>query len=291
MNSTPETGEALASGPQNLRRLVEVLAAEHRLNEREIDLLASILALADQIPHLSSRNLAERIGSSSSSVLRLVRRLGYEGYRPFQYRIQERLEALQAARPERKESAPEKLALQTAAYEQGLVGLLLQELDTEILARALEAIRKADTLFLIADDANGSLAQLAAHLYVHAGLPAFALSETDMQMNLVSLARPGQVFVLLSKYGRNERFVRMARQLAEKNIPLLYIGPAVRTPIHFWTDLVLATPYPGQIDQGDELDYYVAARFYLDLLARFLFGLHEEEAILQRELVTAIFRP
>ena len=61
-----------------LEKLLERLKNDKSLNDNENYIIEYIIEHIDEIPHISSRELGRRTYTSSTSVIRLIKKLGFE---------------------------------------------------------------------------------------------------------------------------------------------------------------------------------------------------------------------
>lgn len=140
----------------------------------------------------------------------------------------------------------------------------------------------------IADDTNAALAQYGMHLYCGAGKCGQVFSDTDLQMNASLMIPDDHVVVVMSKYGLKERWQSVLEHFQKRHVPVLLIAGG-RKPEAWPADFVICTPFCQRHDLADEMDYYVAAKYVIDLLFWALFEDHKEEARFTQSLREAIF--
>ena len=67
--------------------ILEDIAKRVNLNGNEKQILQYITEYIDDVPYLSSRELARRTYTSSTAVLRMVKKLGFSNYNDFKLNI------------------------------------------------------------------------------------------------------------------------------------------------------------------------------------------------------------
>lgn len=78
--------------------LIKYLSVVHedKLTETDHEILINLEAKLPQVPNLTISNLAEKVFTSSTSLHRLVKKLGFEGYTEFKYAVENYLDESQA---------------------------------------------------------------------------------------------------------------------------------------------------------------------------------------------------
>ena len=68
-------------------KIVEELSKKIKLTETEKEILEYMVENLDVLPKLSSRKLAEKTYTSPTTIVRFVKKLGYQNYNDFKYNI------------------------------------------------------------------------------------------------------------------------------------------------------------------------------------------------------------
>lgn len=66
---------------------IEELSKKIKLTETEKEILEYMVENLDVLPKLSSRKLAEKTYTSPTTIVRFVKKLGYQNYNDFKYNI------------------------------------------------------------------------------------------------------------------------------------------------------------------------------------------------------------
>ncbi len=68
-------------------KIIEELSKKIKLTETEKEILEYMVENLDVLPKLSSRKLAEKTYTSPTTIVRFVKKLGYQNYNDFKYNI------------------------------------------------------------------------------------------------------------------------------------------------------------------------------------------------------------
>lgn len=173
-----------------------------------------LLAHPEAIHNLSIVNFAERAGCSEATIVRLSKRMGYEGYpelkaefRPsedggdiFEYR---------GLRPDDGPAAVMKKILDASAQAISDTGSVI---DATAYEGALKALCRARTIMFCGVGNAAVVAQEAYLQWVRIGFPATYAVDPDLQLVLASQLRPGDVLVAISHTGQTRTLLSVVRE-------------------------------------------------------------------------------
>ena len=199
-----------------------------------------ILRHMEQAAGLSIDRLAEAADVSQPTVLRMLRSLGFSGYKDFKYRLvsemaQSEAESQGAAEPMfgytlRKQDTLEEIPSYMTATAAGMMEETLKNLSVRIYRKAVESIRKARLIDIYSVENSGVTAQdlLAKLLYL--GLPCRAGSLTGED-----------VAVGISYSGASKDTVDAVRTAKRSGATTIVITNFRDSPISRYADILICT--------------------------------------------------
>ena len=193
---------------------VRLQAVYNELRKAERRAADFLLAHPQKVHDLSIVTFAERAGCSEATVVRLSKRMGYEGYpqlkaelRPsedgadmFEYR---------GLRPDDRPAVVMGKILEAAARA---ISDTASVIDASAYEGALKALCRARTIMFCGVGNAAVVAQEAYLQWARIGFPATFAVDPDFQLVLASQLRPGDVLVAISHSGQTRTLLNVVRE-------------------------------------------------------------------------------
>jgi DNA-binding MurR/RpiR family transcriptional regulator len=170
-----------------------------------------------EVIHLSITELAERSGVSETTVIRLCRHLGYEGYQDFKIRTAQRMVPALTSIHEDLEADDTCLSVARKVFNANIkaIGDTLNALDDESFSEAVEALAGATRIVFIGEGGSNIVARDAEHKFIRLGIPVYATDDNYMKLATATLMQAGEVMVGVSHTGSTKNTVE-CMSLAQK---------------------------------------------------------------------------
>lgn len=223
------------------RCLIKLKGIYHALKSAERKGADFILAAPGEVSELGVVEFAERAGCSEATVVRLARKLGYEGFpelkRDFADFEPSLLYGDIASRDE-----PEAVARKVFANSVQALQDTLESLDMEQYRRTVDALLQAERLAFFGLGNAAVVAREAYQKFLRIGVTCFTAEDPDLQLIVVSsqLAR-GDLLVAISHSGESRPILTTARHAQGRGITVLAITNFPRSTLARMADLVLLT--------------------------------------------------
>ena len=210
-----------------------------------------ILRHMEQAAGLSTDRLAEAADVSQPTVLRMLRSLGFSGYKDFKYRLvsemaQSEAESQGAAEPMfgytlRKQDTLEEIPSYMTATAAGMMEETLKNLSVRTYRKAVESIRKARLIDIYSVENSGVTAQdlLAKLLYL--GLPCRYFSDAYYQRISAGSLTGEDVAVGISYSGASKDTVDAVRTAKRSGATTIVITNFRDSPISRYADILICT--------------------------------------------------
>jgi RpiR family transcriptional regulator, carbohydrate utilization regulator len=197
---------------------------------------------------LSINDLADRVGVSVNSVVRLTRDLSFRGYRDFSQALTLDLgKALGSAYglPSSVADAAQEggdeaaVAVKTLALE--MVGLqdTIRHLDLPLIRRAVDALCTASALLFIGTGSGVPVCSLAAYRLTVLGLRATYSGDLNTILAEIHLLNPGDVVFAVAYHGATPHLVRALRHARSRGITTICVTAAPGSPVARAADITL----------------------------------------------------
>lgn len=246
------------------RRLLET--KDLSMSEQAIS--TYILENPNCILHASAKDLAQLCFTSSPTIIRFVRKLGFNGYPEFRYQYIEEYHSL----PQEKEeitlssSLNDVLRLLPLRYE--LVAKnSADRINTKEFAYIVSEFRKANSIDFYATGINMGIAQAACvrfsnlgyHAQVQLGINKHYILQLAPQIKEKTLS------FIISHTGSNETVLEVARYLKEQHMKLVHLGRS-NNELYEIADYHILWDNDRYDQRYDNLSYPLSLMFILDVL-------------------------
>lgn len=180
-----------------------------------------ILDNTEEIPHLSVKSLAQLSKTSDASVLRFVKTLGYSGYRSFIVSISAALGSMEEEEKEQYTDIQPGDDLSTIIENVSRINTksiddTLSVLDRDEVARAVEALRKAERIAFFGIGASGLVCMDAEQKFSRINKICHSYTEGHSQLVAAALLGKNDVAVFISNSGSTVEILD-ALALAKRN--------------------------------------------------------------------------
>lgn len=190
----------------------------------------------------SITELATQIGISEATLVRFVRKLGYQGYQKFRIALA-------------KESVAEntqifEIAVDGDAQEDDVIDRIFKhtiqalelsrkQLDKTAVIKTAELIVAARHVLLFGFGGSNINARDAYHKFLRTGLACMYTDEFHMQLMLASQTDAADIALLFSHSGRNYDIIALAEELKANQCPVAVITSYDNSPLAHCADILL----------------------------------------------------
>ncbi|MEY2422037.1 MAG: hypothetical protein QOI95_2104 [Acidimicrobiaceae bacterium] len=250
--------EAAPTAALRMHRL-ELPAAEARVAD-------AVLEDTSLVTRETVSDLALRAGSSTATVVRLCRRIGFDGFYRFKLALAEEAGMTkQFGHPEvgptdTSTSILESSMLADARDLADAVALV----DPNEFERATDAILNATDLLFAGVGTSAPLAQLGALWFLVVGIHASAVQDIQALDLSARMLRPGSTCVLVSHTGSSKETVAVAKSARAAGARTIAVSSFAGSPLAKACDVVLAT---GNRNDPRTLELFTTRVVHVALIA------------------------
>lgn len=202
-----------------------------------------IMEHPDQVVYLSVTELAERSGTSESTVVRMCQQAGYRGFQEIKIAIAQDLVA--PLKNIHEDIAEED---DTTTVIQKVFGANMQALentravlDVAELERATNALINARTVAIIGVGTSGPIVLDCQYKLMRIGLHCQAFVDPHIQLVLVAQMGPGDVMLGISHSGSSREIVETLTAARELGVTTICLTGYAKSPITKISDIRLHT--------------------------------------------------
>lgn len=251
--------------------LKAVIARLHNLlpslNESEQAVAREVLANPEQVVQESIQVLAQRVGVSTSSVLRFCQRLDLSGFSDFKLALARELGRADTRIPEDVSTADTPLDVLHKVFELNQQALrhTLQLLDKTALLRAVDALDAAGRIEVYSAGLGSPLATSFYYRLLTAGLPAISVSIDMMQVSAAQLDSQA-VALVISHKGRTKATLEAAQYAKDAGATVIALTSFLHSPLNDLADISLVTATTESALGKEALASHIAQLSILDTL-------------------------
>jgi DNA-binding MurR/RpiR family transcriptional regulator len=234
------------------------------LPDAEARVADAVLQSPDLVMTESVSDLAARAGSSPATVVRLCRRVGFEGFYRFKIALAEEVGMA------RQFGHPKVEAHDATTVLQGALLADARDLSDAVslvhpaaFDQAAEALLNATDVLFAGVGTSGPLAQLGALWFLVLGIHSMAIQDVQTQDLAARLLRPGSACVLISHTGASKETVAIANSARAAGATAIAITSFARSPLAHACDVVLST---GNINEPRTLELFTTRVVHVSLL-------------------------
>ena len=197
---------------------------------------------------LSIDDLADRVGVSVSSVVRLTRDLGFKGYRDFSQALTldlgKVLGSAYGLPPSVADTVEEggdeaAVAIKTLALEVAGLQDTIRHLDLPLVRRAVDALCSAKAMLFVGTGSGLPVCSLAAYRLTLLGLRAAYSADPNTILAELHLLSPGDVMFAVSFHGASPHLVRTLRHARTLGVTTVCLTAAPGSPAARAADITL----------------------------------------------------
>ncbi len=246
------------------RRLLET---DH-LSSSEQTIAKYILDNPECVLNCTAKDLAALVYTSSPTIIRFCRKLGFSGYPDFRYQYIKELSAMPKEKEEISVSSSLNDVLRLLPIRYELVAKnSADRIDTKEFAYIVSEFRKASNIDFYATGINLGIAQAACvrfnnlgyHAQVQLGINKhYIVSQTPQQ-------REKTLSFIISHTGTNESVIEVAHYLKEVHMKMVHLG-RTNNKLYDLADYHILWDNDRYDHRYDNLSYPLSLMFILDVL-------------------------
>lgn len=225
---------------------------------------------------------------SASTIVRLCRKLGFEGYRELQssllYEMAVRRQNQSEAETHIRRAGGlseiiDKVTYHTIASLEDTMRIL----EEDALQNAIDLLEKSRTIYLFGLGASLIVAQDAYLKFLRLGKPCACCSDIHSQILFSRNASPEDVALIISYSGNTEEILKCANQLAANNVPIIAITRFDNSPLAQLSTCRLYAVAMEEVYRSGAMSSRTAQLNIIDILFTALVNRHYDESLVKLE--------
>lgn len=221
--------------------VARIQGIRHSLSEKEQSVANFLVADPKEFVSLSISALAARCGVSETVIIRLYRKMGYDGFHQFKIDIAQSL----------TEAAPDTLGDLKAGDDMEIIKRKvfsitrqaledsLPSVDSDQLARVRDALLKASRVVVIAFGGSAPVGLDLVHKLLKLGIVATMQSDSHMQIMSASVLGPGDVLLAMTHSGNSRDIVEAVTVARQRKVTTVVLTGFPHSPAAKAADICL----------------------------------------------------
>lgn len=209
--------------------------------ESEQKVAEYILTHQKEVINLPITELAEQIGVSEATIVRMCKKIGFRGFQELKIKLAlENVQPLQTVHEEIQEGDDiETILRKVVNANMQAMNSTLHVVSARELSRAVDALAGARQIYFFGLGGSGPIAMDAAHKFMKTGKPVVAYTDSHMQAMTASLLQEGDVVVGISHSGSSRDIIEAVGLAKERKATTIGITHYAKTPLDRVLDIKL----------------------------------------------------
>lgn len=222
------------------------------LNERELQIYSYIEANKEKAGYMRIRELAEATGVSTATILRFVKKIGFQSYNELKFWCQKEEPAM------------------VEAYHTEEIVECIKKLNTpyykELIEEAVEIIQASDFVIFIGIGNSGGTAHYGARCFTNSG--TYSLCQDDPFYN-TSCVKGNPVVIILSVSGETPEVLQQVEGYRSKGTTLICITTTSQGTLAKLSDLTIAYHLKYRVSEKiTDFSSQIPAVYIIEMIAQ-----------------------
>ncbi len=256
---------------------------EERFTFRESERKAAeyILAHTMEVINLPITQLAEQIGVSEATIVRMCKKVGFRGFQELKIALaMENVPPLKTVHEAIQEDDDLSAVLKKVFFANiSAMEATLNVLSIGELERAVEALDAAERIYIFGVGGSAPIAIDAAHKLMKTGKAVIAYTDTHMQAMAASLTRAGDVVIGISHSGSSRDIIESLEMARKNGAVTIGLTTHARAPMDRVLDIKLSTCSNETFYRTESTSSRIAQLSIIDTLFIVLSLRHLEKAL------------
>jgi len=266
-SSLPQPIESSPPVPASILAIQKVYG---QMRKAEKSVAEYILSNPDEVINLSITELAEKVGASESTIVRLAQRAGFKGYQGLRIALASDLVSPASTNYLYSQISPEDdlLTVKRKVFTANIVALTkaMDNIDDGMLEAAVSAIASARKTEIYGLGASAAVAFDAYHKLLKIGIPAVAVLDSNMQVMSASLLTNLDVAIAISHSGALKDTIEVIHTARRAGATTIGITDYEKSPLAQCCEIALVTTTHGSGFQSDIMASRIAQLTVVDTL-------------------------
>ncbi|MDD3212236.1 MAG: MurR/RpiR family transcriptional regulator, partial [Eubacteriales bacterium] len=250
--------------------ILKIRQLEDQLSASESRVAQFLKQNASEILSMSIREVAEACGTSSPTIVRLCKHLGYKGYKEFCMALSADLASGGEARIQYQDVSPgddlSTILQNVTSHNQAAIADTMRLLKLDTYARAVAALVKAPRVDFYGVGASGVVAQDAHQKFLRLGKPSQTSLDSHVQVVQAASLHKCDVAVLFSYSGETTDILDTLHEVQKTGATTISVSRYGSTRLSRAADIPLFVASTETIIRSAAMSSRIAMMHVVDLL-------------------------
>lgn len=269
-----------------MKRIIEQIQKNTKLSDNEQQIVTYMLEHLDEIPKISSRELAKRCYTTATSIVRLVKKLGYENYNEFKFNLVSSLKNTPLDNFDIDYNDNAFILLnKIAKLENETIEKTKEMLDVQLLQEIVLDIKDMTYIDIICCDTNKHIAFYASHYLLTVGKVVSVYEDSDKQFHLSLNAPDNHFIIFITKSASSKQFEKYMKIFKQRGLKTMIITGNHNKSLSKLCDYTIFTPFnisDYEIDDGmvqmQNIVFHTSLKYIFDVLYGLIYAIESEES-------------
>jgi DNA-binding MurR/RpiR family transcriptional regulator len=222
--------------------LEKIKEKKHLFRESEEKVANYILTRWQEVLHLPITELAERIGVSEATIVRMCKKMGFRGFQELKIALaMDKVQPIKTVHQAVQEGDDlETILKKIFSANMRAMEATLNVLSVSALERAINALCNARQIQIYGVGGSGPVALDAQHKFMKTGIPTVAYVDSHMMAMSASILEPQDVAIGISASGSSKDIVEALALAKERGATTIGITHYAKTPMDKVLDIKLS---------------------------------------------------
>ncbi|OUN20070.1 MurR/RpiR family transcriptional regulator [Pseudoflavonifractor sp. An85] len=275
--------------------LLRLRESRDSLSETERAVADYLLAHPQEAMELSIHEMAERSFSSPSTIVRMCRRIGFDGFKEFRRCVTYEMAVRKQSQEEEQKEISREDSLDEIIEKITYKNIMSLEdtknlLDGETLAKCVDLISQCRAVLLFGIGASLCAARDAYLKFLRLNKPCIVNDDWHSQYLQAKNASPDDLGIVISYSGETVEMVECMKAMKENGTPIIAITRCVNSPVSQLADYKLYTAANESVFRSGAMSSRISQLNIIDILYT-AFANEEYDYMLERLSKTHIRKP
>ncbi len=248
--------------------MLQMQAVYESLKSAERKAADYLLSNPRGVVDLSIVDFAGRAGCSEATIVRLSKKLGYEGYPELKRDFASHHDSEHVHEYQDIGENDKPVDILRKVFEASVQGIqdTLAMLDQEAYGRALDSLLQSERIMFTGVGDAGAVAMEAYQRFLRIGMNSFFAADTDTQLIMANQLKEGDVLFAISHSGRSKSIVDVVKVARENGAVCIALTNYPVSPLTKKCDIVLQTAVFSKNITGEVMSKRITALCLIESL-------------------------
>ncbi|OUQ08205.1 hypothetical protein B5E92_04840 [Erysipelatoclostridium sp. An15] len=263
--------------------LLKRLYIQENFTEREKMISDYIVENSEEVVNMSSRELARKTLTNSTTIIRFIKKLGYHSYNDFKvnllYDLKNEIYSKEDLCLDKQENIYTILNKLTSLHER-VIFETKKNMNIENIIKISKILNESHEINFFATDANKAIAEYVSHNLFLIGKKSNVYSSMDkiLLYNNVSHEDLSSIIVI-TRQGQDKNIARAMLELKKSGIKTISICSNENSLIVKRADFFIKASYIEGVKEFGEMIYGISVHYILDVLLSLIAANDLEKAV------------